>query len=69
MLVAGVGDRSARSAQRSTEQFRKGMKAFLYSCLVAAVSAVDEHSKSTLDGLIKDNGKTLFEATANRALR
>jgi hypothetical protein len=44
----------ARSAQRST--------AFLYSCLVAAVSAVDEHSKSTLDGLVKDNGKTLFEA-------
>ncbi len=52
----------ARSAQRSTDQFRKGMKAFLYSCLVAAVSAVDEHSKSTLDGLVKDNGKTLFEA-------
>jgi len=29
---------------------------------VAAVSAVDEHSKSTLDGLVKDSGKTLFEA-------
>jgi hypothetical protein len=55
----------ARSAQRSTEQFRKGMKAFLYSCLVAAVSAVDEHSKSTLDGLVKDNGKTLFEADSD----
>ena len=52
----------ARSAERSTEQFRKGMKAFLYSCLVAAVSAVDEHSKSTLEGLLKDNGKTLHEA-------
>jgi hypothetical protein len=52
----------ARAAERSTEQFRKGMKAFLYSCLVAAVSAVDEHSKSTLDGLVKDNGETLFEA-------
>jgi hypothetical protein len=51
----------ARAAERSTEQFRKGMKAFLYSCLVAAVSAVDEHSKSTLDGLVKDNGKALFE--------
>jgi hypothetical protein len=51
----------ARAAERSTDQFRKGMKAFLYSCLVAAVSAVDEHSKSTLDGLTKDNGKTLFE--------
>ena len=52
----------ARAAERSTDQFRKGMKAFLYSCLVAAVSAVDEHSKSTLDGLVKDNGKTMFEA-------
>jgi hypothetical protein len=52
----------ARAAERSTDQFRKGMKAFLYSCLVAAVSAVDEHSKSTLDGLTRDNGKTLFEA-------
>ena len=54
----------ARAAERSTDQFRKGMKAFLYSCLVAAVSAVDEHSKSTLDGL-KDNGKTLFEAESD----
>jgi hypothetical protein len=51
----------ARTAERSTDQFRKGMKAFLYSCLVAAVSAVDEHSKATLDGLVKDNGKTLHE--------
>jgi hypothetical protein len=54
-----------RAAERSTDQFRKGMKAFLYSCLVAAVSAVDEHSKSTLDGLTKDNGKTLFEAESD----
>jgi len=55
----------ARAAERSTEQFRKGMKAFLYSCLVAAVSAVDEHSKSTLDGLVKENGKTLFEGDSD----
>jgi len=51
----------ARAAERSTDQFRKGMKAFLYSCLVAAVSAVDEHSKATLDNLTKDNGKSLHE--------
>jgi hypothetical protein len=51
----------ARAAERSTDQFRKSMKAFLYSCLVAAVSAVDEHSKSTLDSLTKDNGKSLHE--------
>lgn len=55
----------ARAAERSTDQFRKGMKAFLYSCLVAAVSAVDEHSKSTLDGLLKDNGKNLYDAGAD----
>jgi hypothetical protein len=58
----------ARAAERSTDQFRKGMKAFLYSCLVAAVSAVDEHSKSTMVALAKDNGKTLFDAdTDSRA--
>jgi hypothetical protein len=57
----------ARSAERSTDQFRKSMKAFLYSCLVAAVSAVDEHSKSTLEGLLKDNGKTLHEASSETA--
>jgi hypothetical protein len=51
----------AHAAERSTDQFRKSMKAFLYSCLVAAVSAVDEHSKSTLEGLTKDNGKSLQE--------
>jgi hypothetical protein len=51
----------ARAAERSTDQFRKGMKAFLYSCLVAAVSAVDEHSKATLANLTKDNGKSLRE--------
>jgi len=28
---------------------------------VAAVSAVDEHSKSTLESLTKDNGKSLHE--------
>lgn len=52
----------ARSAERETEQFRKGMKAFLYSCLVAAVGAVDEYSKATLDGLLKADAKTLDEA-------
>jgi hypothetical protein len=60
---AALESEVARAAERSTDQFRKGMKAFLYSCLVAAVSAVDEHSKSTLDGLTKDNGKTLFDSS------
>jgi hypothetical protein len=51
----------ARSAERAAEQFHKGIKAFLYTCLVAAVGAMDEHSKSTLDGLLKDEGKALDE--------
>ena len=52
----------ARATERSTDQFRKSMKAFLYSCLVAAVSAVDEHSKSTLDSLLKENGKSAHDS-------
>lgn len=51
----------ARAAEQSTEQFRKAIKAFLYSCLVAAVSAVDEHTQTTLDGLIKNDGNVLEE--------
>jgi hypothetical protein len=43
----------AKAAEQSAEQFRTGIKAFLYSCLVAAVSAVDEHSQSTLESLVK----------------
>ncbi len=46
-----------RAAEQSAEQFRTGIKAFLYSCLVAAVSAVDEHSQTTLEGLVKDGPK------------
>jgi hypothetical protein len=52
----------ARATEQTTDQFRTGMKAFLYSCLVAAVGAVDEHAKSTLDGL-KDPAKALREGT------
>jgi hypothetical protein len=37
--------------------------------LVAAVDAVDEHSKSTLDGLLKDDGKTLDEALSKLKMK
>lgn len=47
-------DDVTRTTEQSTEQFRSGIKAFLYSCLVAAVGAVDEHAKTTLEGLVKD---------------
>ena len=53
----------AQATEQSTEQFRTGIKAFLYSCLVAAVGAVDEHAQTTLDGL-KDPGKALREMGA-----
>jgi hypothetical protein len=52
----------ARSAEQAAAQFRKGMKTFVSSCFAAAVGAVDEHSKATLDGLLKDDGKILDEA-------
>jgi hypothetical protein len=44
----------ARAGEQSTQEFRTGIKAFLFSCLVAAVSAVDEHAQSTLNGLGKN---------------
>ena len=59
----------ARFAERAAEQFHKGIKAFLSTCLVAAVGAMDEHSKSTLDGLLKDDGKSLDEAGADAGKR
>jgi hypothetical protein len=46
----------ARAAEQSTMEFRSGIKAFLYSCLVAAVGAVDQHVQTTLAGLAADPG-------------
>ena len=56
---------AARSAERATEQFSKGLKTFLYSCLVAAVGAVDEHSNGTFEGIMNDDGKALDSARSN----
>jgi len=44
----------AHAAEQSMAEFRSGIKAFLYSCLVAAVNAVDQHAQTTLAGLGKD---------------
>jgi hypothetical protein len=44
----------ARAAEQSTMEFRSGIRAFLYSCLVAAVGAVDQHAQTTLAGISKD---------------
>jgi hypothetical protein len=56
----------AQATQQSTEQFRTGIKAFLYSCLVAAVGAVDQHAQTTLEGL-KEPGKPLNQLDASAA--
>jgi len=44
----------AQAGAKITTEFRQGLRAFFYSCLVAAVGAVEEHSKTTLDGLSSD---------------
>jgi hypothetical protein len=44
----------ARSTEQITEQFRQGLRAFFYSCLVAAVGAVEQHSQSTREGFALD---------------
>ena len=41
----------ARVGDKITEEFRQSFRAFFYSCLVAAVGAVEEHSKATKDGM------------------
>ena len=46
----------ARAAEQSTMEFRSDIKAFLYSCLVAAVGAVDQHAQTTLAGLATNPG-------------
>ena len=56
---------AARSAERATDQFRKGMKSFLNSFLAATVGAVNEDSKASLEGLLKDEGKAPEEARGN----
>jgi hypothetical protein len=60
----------ARAAEQSTAEFRSGIKAFLYSCLVAAVSAVDQHAQTTMAGLSSDpeSMKRALEASASAAM-
>ena len=57
----------ARAAEQSTMEFRSGIKAFLYSCLVAAVSAVDQHAQTTLAGLSTDPANILQRALDTKA--
>jgi hypothetical protein len=50
--VASVGE-------KITEEFRQSLRAFFYSCLVAAVGAVEQHSKTTREGMTPDPEKFL----------
>ncbi len=49
----------SRVGEKITEEFRQSFRAFFYSCLVAAVGAVEEHSKATKDGMSPDPEKFL----------
>ena len=40
-----------RAGEQLTEEFRRSLRAFFYSSLVAAVAAVEEHSKATAESL------------------
>jgi hypothetical protein len=44
----------ARVGEKITEEFRQSFRAFFYSCLVAAVGAVEQHSKTTKEGMTPD---------------
>src|SRR5439155_17677361 len=45
---------NVRAAEESTMEFRSRIEALLYSCLVTAVSAVDQHAQTILAGLSTD---------------
>jgi hypothetical protein len=47
----------SRTGEQITQQFQQSLRAFFYSCLVAAVGAVEQHSKITLDGITPEGIK------------
>jgi hypothetical protein len=56
---SSIQEEIQRSGEQVTEQFRQGLRAFFYSCLVAAVGAVEQHSQTTRDGMRFDPGNFL----------
>jgi hypothetical protein len=58
-----IQDDVRRSTEQVTEQFRQGLRAFFYSCLVAAVGAVEQHSQATREGFKLDPKDFLPPAT------
>jgi hypothetical protein len=47
----------SRTGEQITQQFQQSLRAFFYSCLVAAVGAVEQHSKITLEGITPEGIK------------
>jgi len=47
----------SRTGEQITQQFQQSLRAFFYSCLVAAVGAVEQHSKTTLEGFTPEGIK------------
>ena len=60
-------DELAHSSQKEVEQFREQLQAILNSSMMAAASAVHEHSKALLDSLAKETGQKVREAAEKRA--
>ena len=52
-------DELARSSAQAIQQFRQRMEAMWDTSIVAAMSAVNEHSRSLLDSLSKERGRQL----------
>jgi hypothetical protein len=56
-------DELARESEQAVHQFRERMEAIWNSSMVAAMSAVNEHSRSVLDSLSKEPAQQLREAS------
>ena len=56
-------DELARTREQAVQQFRQRMEEIWNSSLVAAMSVVNEHSKSILDSLSKEPARQLREAS------
>lgn len=62
--LGAVKSEVARIGEQLTEQFRHGLKAFFYSCLVAALSAVGQHSKTTFDDFSQESENSSPETSS-----
>jgi hypothetical protein len=47
----------SRTGEQITQQFQQSLRAFFYSCLVAAVGAVEQHSKATFESFSPETMK------------